>query len=128
MRLPRPRTGLGWATLANGAWVVANGVGHIVGSLDVALRAARPYDYRLASLMFLGLGLIFAGALQLAAARGVDARGHGPMALAGASALFVVATVLIFLPVLPAIGIGLLNAGLAAWLALAWRASAAAAR
>ena len=116
----RPRRLASWASLLLGAWVVLSGVAHTVGSLRVNV-GVKPYDFRFASLMTLGLSLVFAGLLQAAAGRGV-ARGEGwAFGLGVAASLFVVGLVLLLLPVLPAVGMLALNVALVGLLAWAWR-------
>lgn len=127
MRRPRIETLLPFAALALGAWVVLTGVAHTVGVLRVALDEGKPYDLRLASLLGLGLTLVFAGLLQAGASRGLRAGARWARLLSAASALFVAGHVLLLAPILAAWGLLALQAAHLVLLALhpAWRASPA---
>lgn len=119
--LTSPRRVLAPATLALGAWVALNGLGHMAGSLRVGLAEHKPYDFRFASLLLLGLALVFAGALQMAAFRPLRRGSRGALLLAGGASLFTVGLVLLMLPVFPAWGTLALDVAHLGLLALAWR-------
>jgi hypothetical protein len=118
--LPPLRRLLPPATLALGAWVALSGIAHIVGSVRVAIAEAKPYDFRYASLMLLGLSLVFAGALQVASFRAMRRGERGAFLVGGGVSLFTVGLVLLMLPILPAVGMLALNVAYLAALALAW--------
>lgn len=109
------------ATGLLGAWTLANGVGHTVGVWSAARAAGQAYDLRYASLVALGASLAFAGALQLWSAWAQRGGERGSLVLGGAAALFVVAQVLLFAPILPAFGLLALQVAWLAWAAAAWR-------
>ena len=117
----RPRRLLPHAALALGAWVVLTGIGHTVGSLWVNVPKGAPYDFRYASLMTLGLSLVFAGALQVGASRGLRAGARWARLLSAGSALYVVGLVLLLMPIVPALGLLALHVAYLALLAAAWR-------
>jgi hypothetical protein len=63
------------ATLLAGLDAAVAGGAHLEGVVQVAIERAYPYDFRLASLLLLGMLLVFGGVLCLTAVRGV-ARGR----------------------------------------------------
>lgn len=94
-----------------GAWTIANGVAHDIGVWNAARSGGWAYDLRYASLMGLGVTLAFAGALQVWGAFAMRRGERWGRVLAIAAGAFVAVQIVILIPILPAIGLLVVQAG-----------------